>query len=188
VHRERRFVEQLVRRPFDVVVDAVAPLVHDDFALARDLFVAKHQLRHPLGFELHREGDAIGGEALVIVRPVEPRAGVRLGAVLFEGAIELARLQPLGLVEHQVLEEVGEARLPRLLVARADLVPGEVAGDGRAAVDEEEDGEAIAEAIALHRFGTEGVRADELYFCIRCRRRSVQLIEPLHLRGLSPLP
>ena len=58
-------------------------------------------------------------------------------------------MQALGLVEHEVLEQVREAGLARLLVARADAEPREVAEDGRALVDQDEQAQAVAEPEAL---------------------------------------
>jgi len=114
---EGGLVEDLVRGALDVVVDAHAALVGDDLLLAHDLRLAQHELRHAIALELHGEAEAILGQRLVVVGPVEPRAGVRLGAVLLELAIELSRLEAFALVEHEVLEEVREAGLPGLLVA-----------------------------------------------------------------------
>ncbi len=114
---ERGLVEELAGGPLDVVVDAVASLVGDDLFLARDLLFAQDEASHPFALELHREREAIGRERLVIVGPVDPGRGVRLGAVLLEEPVELAGLDALALVEHQVLEEVGEPGLPWALVA-----------------------------------------------------------------------
>ena len=100
--------------------------------------------------------DAVGGEELVVVGPVDPRRRVRLGAALLELAVEVARLEVLGLVEHQVLEEVREPRLAGLLVPRADVEPGVVRDDRRARVDEHEHREPVAEPPAMQRLAAEG--------------------------------
>ena len=88
VARERRLVEQLVREPLDVVVDPVAPLVGDDLLLARHLRLAKDEVLHALGLELHRETHAVGREKLVVVGPVHPGRGVGLRAALLELPVE----------------------------------------------------------------------------------------------------
>jgi hypothetical protein len=103
---EGGLVEKLVGGALDVVVDAVAALVGHDFDLARDLRLTQDEARHAFAFERDREAEAVLGEGLVVVGPVEPGGGVGLGAALFELAIELAGLETFGLVEHEVLEQV----------------------------------------------------------------------------------
>ena len=113
---ERSLVEDLVGGALHVVVDAVAALVGDDVLLAGDLRLAQDEPCHAIRLELHDEPEPVLGDGLVVVGPVEPGRRVALRARFLELAIERARLEVLGLVEHQVLEEVREPRLPRLLV------------------------------------------------------------------------
>src|SRR5690606_18029846 len=73
-----------------------------------------------------------------------------LGADLFQLRIEGARLEALELHEHQVFEQVRQARLARALVARTYAKPRVVGDDGRAAVHQEQNVEPIFQAVALN--------------------------------------
>ena len=95
----------------------------------------------------------IFGDALVIKGPVDPGGGVAFRARLLERAIEAARGVLLGLVEHQVLEEVGEPGLADLFVTRAHGKPGVVAHHGGARVDARQNREPVAESVAMHEHG-----------------------------------
>ena len=154
---EGGLVENLARGPLDVVVYTVTPFVRDHLFLAGDLRFAQDEPRHSLCLELHGELDAVGRNRLVIIGPVDPGRGVRLGTTLFELSVEGSRAQILGLVEHQVFEEVREPGLSWLLVARADSEPRVVAGDGRGRVDQHEHGQPVAQAPAMHHFAAERV-------------------------------
>ena len=90
---EGRPIQHLARETFDVVVDAIAPLVGDDFLLARHLRVAQDEVRHAIGLELDDQADAILGDGLVVVGPIEPRRRVRLRARLFKLTIKLTNLK-----------------------------------------------------------------------------------------------
>ena len=54
-------------------------------------------------------------------------------------------------LEHEVLEEVGEARAPARLEARADPVEDAEPEDGRRAVLRDDDGQAVREDEGLDR-------------------------------------
>ncbi len=143
VAREGRLVQELVGRPFDVVVDAEAAFVGHHLFFARDLRFAEDEMGHAIALQPHRQREAVLGEGFVIVGPVDPGRGVGFGAALFELPIELPGLQRFGLVEHEVLEEMGEPRLPRPLVTGTHVVPGEVADHGGALVHQDENPEPV---------------------------------------------
>ena len=129
-------------------------------------------MRHALRLELDHQADAIFGNALVVESPVDPGGGVALGACFLELAIEAARLVLLGLVEHQMLEEVSEPGFAHLLVPRSDGEPRVVARDRCARIDAEQHGEPVAETVLLdlHR-GTE--EEGPLMFDLGARRLAV---------------
>ena len=126
----------LESKPFDVVLDAKLPFVGDDLLFGSYLGLAKHQVRDPVGFELDEEWQRRLGCVLVVIGPVGPRGGVDLRTRGFHKPVELSIPVCLGLVEHQMLEQVGEAGLARFLVARTDAEPSVVADGGGRAVDE----------------------------------------------------
>src|SRR5690606_183017 len=95
-----------------------------------------------------------------------------------EQPIELTRSPPFDLVEHEVLEEVREPRLPFALVARADAKPRVIGDDGRRVVLADEHLEAVGEPIAPDgERRAERNRLDELNAPVGGSRR-VQLRQP----------
>ena len=58
---------------------------------------------------------------------------------------ELALRMGLGALEHQMFEEMGDARLARRIVGRAVAVPDHVGDDRRAAVGNDDDRQAVVE-------------------------------------------
>ncbi len=177
--------ELLVGRTLHVVVDAIAPLVRDDLLLARHLRVAQDQVGHAVRLEPHHQRQLAAREVVVIERPVGPGRRVRLATRGLEQAIELARRHARGLVEHQVLEEVRQARLAGLLVARADTKPRLIAHDGRRAIDQEEDHEPVAETVtAHHQRCAEGDLLDEGEASVALAHAAIELPhEGLALEG-----
>src|SRR3546814_18435528 len=71
--------------------------------------------------------------------------GVLAPAVGGDDLRELARRQPLGALEHQVLEEVRQAGLAGLLVGGADAVPHRVVHDRRPAAPHDHHLQAVVE-------------------------------------------
>ena len=102
-----------------VVVDPRAALGCDDAPLALDRLRVEFQVLQPLGLDLEDGFQGGSGEPVLVHRDVVRRVGVVLAAGRFHDAVELARLQVLGAVEHHVLEEVRQARDARILVAAA---------------------------------------------------------------------
>ena len=163
VRRERVLVELLGEEAVDVVVDALAPLVRDHLALGLDLRLVEDEVLHPLGLERRRGPAAPAPAATVaVVGPVDPGRGVGLAADRLEQAVELAGAEVLGLVEHEVLEEVRDAGAAVALVARADAEPGLEGDDRRGVVGQEQHQEAVGEPMFLDgEAGSERVAFDE---------------------------
>src|SRR5262249_47593703 len=144
------------------------PLVRYDLLLARDLRIPDDQLLHPLGLEPGDELKAILRDGDVVLRPVEPRRGVALGTRLLELAIELTRGQVLRLVEHQVLEQVGEARFADPLVTRAHAIPGVIRDYRRRVILAHEDAQAVSQPEAF-----DGERRPEGHRSLVAHRRVI---------------
>ena len=162
---ERGGHELLVEPAVDIVLDALAALVGDDVALGLDGGRLEHQAVHALALEADREGQLVGRQAEAVVGPVDPGRGVGLAAGGLDDAIELAGRQRLGLAEHQVLEQVREAGLADLLVARADPEPGLVRHDRRAAIDGAHHAEPVAQAPAPDRHSADRAFGFESHAC-----------------------
>ena len=180
---ERGLVEKLVRGAFNVILDAIAALVRNDFFFARDLRLAEHEARHALALELHGKTESIRRQRFEVVGPVEPRGRVGLGAILLEHAIELARFEALRLVEHQVLEQVRKPGFSRLFVARAHAKPREVGDDLRAVVREHENAQSISEREHVERRSTKHVRLGERPGFERSLLRRVDLLDEVQNLG-----
>ena len=151
VEIERGRHQLLVEPAVDVVLDALAPLVGHDIALGLDRRRLEHQAVHALALEADRQRQLVGRHAEAVVGPVDPGRGVGLAAGRLDHAIELAGRQRLGLAEHQVLEQVREAGLARLLVARADAEPGLERHDGHRRIDRAHHAETVVEPPPAHR-------------------------------------
>ena len=123
---ERVLVEHLEGR-----VLAPLELVAHDRHLGHAVLVAQERAAHARGLDPDGDLELVGGDRLVVVRPVEPRRRVEPRAERLEhrgdrgalGAVELGRA-----LEHQVLEQVRRARVAHGLVAAADVVDD---GEGR---------------------------------------------------------
>ena len=132
LRREEVALELLLERAVRAVVVRPALLVLDDLALVVEVLLAQsvEQGRHPVGFEPERQVELVGRQRLEVVRAVQPRGAVhRPTGGLHERDVLGFRDVPRAL-EHDVLEEVREARLARDLVLGPDVVP-EVDRDDR---------------------------------------------------------
>ena len=85
------------------------------------------------------------GDALEIGGVVVAGEGVLLAADLGDELGELALRVGLGALEHQVFEEMGDARLALRIVGRAVAVPDHMGDDRRAMVGNDDDGQAVVE-------------------------------------------
>ena len=101
----------------------------------------------------HRELEPVGGDRRVVVRPVVVRARVEGGAVEEERPGDLPEPVLLGALEEHVLEQVGHAGDPGVLVARPGPVPDAEADDRRVPDLLDEDGEAVREHRLLDARG-----------------------------------
>ena len=107
--------------------------------------------RHPVGLEEQGPLQRLGRQRLEVVRVVlVGRAVERAAGGLHEpGVLHLRHVRRA--LEHQVLEEVGEAGAALGLVAHADVVEDAHRHDGHAAVGGQDDPQAVVQREALHR-------------------------------------
>src|SRR5205814_8453978 len=103
--------------------------------------------------------DAIRGDVDVVRRHVLRGERVVLSAVLLDDAREASRPRGRRPLEYHVLEEVREARVPALLVARADAIPDLERHDGAPMILEEQHAEAVVEGGGEHARVAAGLRA-----------------------------
>ncbi len=132
----------------DVVV-ALAALVLDDVALVLHggLVEGGEQRAHPVGLQPEGELQLVGGHGLEVVGALEAGGAVERAA----GALDQFEVPVVGDVggalEHQVLEEVGEAGAALDLVAGAHVVPEADGGDRGEVVLGEDDAQAVGQAV-----------------------------------------
>jgi hypothetical protein len=122
-----------------------APLLHDHVALGRDHAVGERQAGHAVGLERHHLAEVLLGDALEEGGVVVAGEGVLLAADLGDAQRELALRVGLRALEHQMFEEMSDARLARRIVGRAVAVPHHMGDDGRPMVGDDDDGEAVGE-------------------------------------------
>ncbi len=94
---------------------------------------------------LHDGAEPVLGDALEVARDVVAGEGVVLAAEAGDDLRELAERDLVRRLEHQVLEEVGDARDALGLVGGADLVPDHVRDDGCAVIRDHHDVDAVGE-------------------------------------------
>ncbi len=101
---------------FRTVGDPHVVLFQNHVALGQHIGVGQHQAGHAIGFELHHRRQIFAGDALEIAGVVGRGESVFLAADGGERLGEPARGVLLGALEHEMLEEMGEAGFAGLLV------------------------------------------------------------------------
>ncbi len=126
---------------------ALAQLVLDDAALLVELGLGDGALEVAHAVRLHPQDEVEGRDrdVLEVVGPVLVGRAVEVGRADLLHGLEVVVVVVLAAVEHQVLEEVGEAGLAGLLVLRADVVPDVEGDDGRLVVLVDDQGQAVVE-------------------------------------------
>ena len=142
IERGRHLLGQEARR---AVLGARAALLEDHLALGRHLLLGELQVHHAVGFHLHHGLEPVLGDALEVAGHVVGGEGVVLAAEPGDDLGEGAGGDLVRRLEHQVLEEVGDARDARRLVGRADAIPDVVRDDGSAVVRHDHHLQAVGE-------------------------------------------
>jgi hypothetical protein len=127
-------IEQLAHLARDRVVGAEAPLLLDHLALGRQRLRRQIEIAHAIRLQIHDQIERRRRKVLVVGGHVLVGERVRESAVALERLVELLGAVFLGAVEHQVLEQVGDAGDARTLVARAHAIEGPEAHRGHRAV------------------------------------------------------
>jgi hypothetical protein len=120
-------------------------LLQHHVALRRHLGLDEVEVAHAVRLHDHGGLEMLLGEALEVVGGIVRGDGVVAPAEPRHHAGELAGFQFLGRPEHQVLEEVGDPRLPRRVVGTADAIPHDVRDDRRAVVGHHDHVHAVGE-------------------------------------------
>ena len=163
VRREEVGLQLLLERAVRPVVVRPALLVLDDLALVVQVLLAERveEGRHAVRLEPQRQVELIRRQRLEVVGPVQPgRAVHRAAGGLDEGDVlglgDVARA-----LEHDVLEEVGEAGLALDLVLGPDVVPEVDRDDRGEVVLGDDDPQAVVETlVAEHDLGDGGGHGD----------------------------
>jgi len=100
---------------------------------------------HAVAFEEQREIERAGRHRFEIIGAVEEGGAVEIGRADLAQRLEEIVGSVFGAVEHQMLEQMGEARLARGLVLRPDAVPHRHRDDRRLTILVHDDAQAIVE-------------------------------------------
>ena len=127
-------VDQLLFRvSVRTVLHRLAPLVADHILLVGELLRIDRveEIPHAIRFDPERQLEPVGGNRLEVVRPVVVRRAVDVGrARRFEHLEVRVLRRVLRPLEHQVFEQMCEARASLHFVGRADVIP-EIHRDNR---------------------------------------------------------
>jgi hypothetical protein len=133
VIKEQRGVDLLAEPRARIVGDTLVLFLKDHVALRQHHLVGEHKAGHAVGFQFHNCLELLARHALEIAGVVARGEGVFLTADMRDHLREFTRRVLRRALEHQMLEEMRQARFSRRLVGGADLVPDHV-GDNRRAV------------------------------------------------------
>ncbi len=128
-----------------VGLDPHAALLQDHVALRRHDALVEQEVRHPVGFERHHRLEVFPGDALEIGRVVEGREGVLLASETRHHLREGPGRVLLRALEHQVLEEVGNAGLALRIVRGPVAVPHHVRHHRHAVIGDHHHVEAVVQ-------------------------------------------
>ena len=103
--------------------DAAPELLLHHIALGGESGRVDDQAVHPLGLREEHPLQMVGGDHLVIIGVIVIGGGVVEAADILGQPVEALRRQVTRRLEHDVLEQMGEARAAARIVLRADIVP-----------------------------------------------------------------
>ena len=148
-------LQLLVPGPVRPVVVRPALLVLHDLALVVEVLLRERveERAHAIGLEPERELELVARQGLEVVRAVEPRRAVHRPAGGLDESDVLGLPDVCGALEHDVLEEVGEARLAGHFVLRADVVPDVHRDDRCEVILGDDESEAVGLALVGERHG-----------------------------------
>ena len=130
-----------------LIFDTDAALFLDDLTLGFKIFLGDVEAAHAVGFEPQDSFEIVAGEGLVEIggvvagfSVVETADGFNDAGMLFSGDVR-------GTLEHQMLEEMGEAGMAGLFVFRADVIPDLKIDDWDGVIFEKDDLQAIGQGV-----------------------------------------
>ena len=129
------------------------------------------QVAHPVGLEFHREFEMRAGDALEVGGVVGGGEGAVAAAARRDFAREFARPGARRAFEHQVFEEVREARFAGRVVGRADAVPDHVDHHRRPVVLQHDHLHPVVEGEAVGGEEARGLAVRPCAGCARARQR-----------------
>ena len=106
-------------------------------------------MAHTIRFHPQREIQSGSGNRLIVIRSIRVGRAVHVGRADFLERPEKFVVVVLRAVEHQVLEQMREARLARILILRADVVPDVGRDNRRLAIFVDDDAQAIVQCEFL---------------------------------------
>ena len=109
------------------------------------------QMAHPVRFQEQRAIERAGRHRLEIIGAVEPGRPVPVGRA---DILEPPEERPVGIfrsIEHQMLEQMGKARLARRFVARSDMIPDRHRHHRRLAIGMDDDTQPVLQPELLIR-------------------------------------
>jgi hypothetical protein len=142
-----------VREHVGPVLIRLAALLHHDLPLGLEVLAGDGQRAHAVGFEKEAEREVVRGQGLGVAGAVLVGAPVERPAVRGDQPKVLALADVCAALEHHVLEEVREARVLRLLHARAHVVVDLNGDRGRGVVGREHHAQPVVQTLGLHRDG-----------------------------------
>ena len=129
------------------LVFALAFFVLHHTALQIELFLVENaqQMAHTVAFGEQHIVKHGGRHVFKIIGAVVAGSAVQVGGTDALHRVDVGVIKIVTAAEHQVLEQVGKAGFPRLLVLRSHVVPGVHSHDGGLVVLMNKDGQAIVE-------------------------------------------
>ena len=122
-----------------VGIRAHAALFQHHVALGGHHLVGEDEVGHAVGLEAHHDRQMLLGDALEIGGVVVRGEGVLLPAQLGHHLGEGALLVVAGALEHEMLKEMGDARLAERIIRRTVAIPDHMGDDWRAMVGDHHD-------------------------------------------------
>ena len=137
-----------------------APLLHHHVALRRHDVVAEREAGHAIRLIGHHQTQMLLGDTLKIGRVIVAGKGVLLSADLRDRLRERALGVLVRALEHQMFEEMGDARLSRRIVRRAVAIPHHMRHHRRPMIGDDDDCHSVVE-LGLDDLGALGQRLGE---------------------------
>ena len=117
----------------------------------------ENEVLHAIGFEIHHEIELILGDALVVAGVIAGGEGIAVAAIDADQPVQFAGGIFGRALEHQMFEEMRDARLAHRLIGGAHLVIDHVGDDRGAMIGNDDDLHAVGEReggnILDDRFG-----------------------------------